>query len=73
MDKNDDSHGEEVEWIDALVATLHPEAINEEGPSKNMHGSSVDLVEDESLALRPICLSLFSKTRVNHQAESQEE
>lgn len=62
MDEDDESDGDEVEWIDALITVLHPEASDEKTKGGEVHDATVHLVENESLAVPPVLLLVLCET-----------
>ena len=63
----------EIEWVNSFIARWHPEAHDKKHYSGSMHDRTIDLVEDQSLALGPIGLLFISQTRVEYETESEEE
>ena len=45
VDQDDDHHGDEVAWVDALRAVFHPERGQEQAKGDAVHHDAEDLVK----------------------------
>lgn len=54
VNEHDNSDEDKVDWVDLGRAAWHPETCNEKSQRHQMHGQSVDLVDNHSVVLLPI-------------------
>ena len=73
VNEHNECDGNEIEWVNSFITRRHPKTHDKKYYSGSMHDCTIDLVEDQSLALLPICLLFISDTRVKHETESEEE
>ena len=45
VDQDDDHHGDEVGWVNVLVAVLHPECRHKQAKGDDVHQDAENLVE----------------------------
>ena len=73
VDQDDQDYGDEVRWVDTIMAIFHEESRDEKTKCDQMHADAEDLVENSQLAVVHFVILLSADHRVDDQAEGDEE